>query len=236
MTFTWATGSHRGRIRDNNEDSVHPETGGKTEEGLVVAVADGMGGHVGGEIASRLAIEVVSGESDLPIVQRVSVANNAILEKAASNSDLRGMGTTLTVAQLGQPDSLSIAHVGDSRAYLMRAGILEQLTNDHTVVAEYLRAGTLQLEDVATHPQRSMLTRALGLYQDLEVDTLEARTRKGDRLLVCSDGLTNMVPESRIAEILKAGTPEEVVWSLIETANQMGGHDNISVVVVDVGP
>jgi protein phosphatase len=236
MTFTWATGSHRGRVRDNNEDSVYPTTGGKNEAGLVVAVADGMGGHVGGEIASRLAIEAVAGDADQTIAQRVSKANDLILAEAAANPELRGMGTTLTAAQLRPQRSLSIAHVGDSRAYLMRIGILEQLTNDHSVVAEYLRAGSIRPEDVATHPQRSMLTRALGLYEDIEVDTLEAKTRKGDRLLLCSDGLTSMVPEPRIAEILRNGTPEEVVWSLIEAANQMGGHDNISVVVVDVGP
>jgi serine/threonine protein phosphatase PrpC len=217
MTFTWATGSHRGRIRDNNEDSVFPETGGKTDGLLVVAVADGMGGHVGGEVASRLAIEAIAGGGNVPIPK------------------LHGMGSTLTAAELSPARSLVIAHVGDSRAYLFRSGILEQLTNDHSVVAEYLRAGTIRPEDVATHPQRSMLTRALGLYPNVEVDVIETRTRSGDRLMICSDGLTSMVDNPRIAATLGLGAPEEAVWALIEAANQAGGHDNISLAVVDVG-
>lgn len=236
MTFTWATGSHRGRIRDNNEDSVFPETGGKTDGPLVVAVADGMGGHVGGEVASRLAIEAIARGGDVPLARRVSAANDLILTEVEANPQLRGMGTTLTAAELSAGRSLVIAHVGDSRAYLFRSGILEQLTNDHSVVAEYLRAGSIRPEDVATHPQRSMLTRALGLYPDVVVDAIETRTRSGDRLLICSDGLTSMVDNQRIAGALGLGTPEEAVWALIEAANQAGGHDNISVAVVDVGP
>ncbi|MGZ8784193.1 MAG: PP2C family protein-serine/threonine phosphatase [Acidimicrobiia bacterium] len=236
MTFTWATGSHRGRIRDNNEDAVFPETGGKTDGRLVVAVADGMGGHVGGEVASRLAIGAIAGGEDVPIAQRVSAANDLILAEAEANPELRGMGTTLTAAELSPARSLVIAHVGDSRAYLYRSGILEQLTNDHSVVADYLRAGSIRPEDVATHPQRSILTRALGLYPNVEVDVIETRTRSGDRLLICSDGLTSMVDNQRISGTLGLGAPEEAVWALIEAANQAGGHDNISLAVVDVGP
>jgi len=235
MTLTWATGSHRGRIRENNEDSVFPETGGKTDGTLVVAVADGMGGHVGGEIASRLAIEAITTDPNLPIAQRVSVANDLILAQVAHQPELSGMGTTLTAAELRAVGSLVIAHVGDTRAYLLRTGKLEQLTDDHSVVAEYLRAGSIRPEDVATHPQRSMLTRALGLYPNVEVDVIETIMLSGDRFLVCSDGLTSMVPDRRIAETLALGTPEEAVWTLIEAANQAGGHDNISLAVVDVG-
>ncbi|MDH5615781.1 MAG: Stp1/IreP family PP2C-type Ser/Thr phosphatase [Acidimicrobiia bacterium] len=234
MTFTWATGSHRGRIRENNEDSVFPETSGRNDGPLVVAVADGMGGHVGGEVASRLAIDALATETNLPIAQRVSVANDRIMAEVADKAELRGMGTTLTAAELSAA-SLVIAHVGDSRAYLLRNGIFEQLTNDHSVVAEYLRAGSIRPEDVATHPQRSMLTRALGLYPNVEVDVIETRARNGDRVLICSDGLTSMVPDQRIAGVLGRSTPEEAVWTLIEMANQAGGNDNISVVVVDVG-
>ncbi len=236
MTFTWATGSHRGRIRTNNEDSVFPAAGGKSAGPLVVAVADGMGGHVGGEVASRLAIEAIAAETDTPIGGRVAAANQMILEEVQAKPDLRGMGTTLTVAELSGAGRLIIAHVGDSRAYLLRSAILEQLTNDHTVVAEYVRAGSIRPEDVATHPQRSMLTRALGLYPDLDVDIIETRTRRGDRLMVCSDGLTSMIDHQRIAGALGLGSPEEAVWTLIEAANQAGGHDNITVAVVDVGP
>jgi protein phosphatase len=236
MTFTWASGSHRGRIRDNNEDSVYPKNGGKTDGPLVVAVADGMGGHVGGEIASRIAIEAIASGQEEPIARRVSTANDLILAEVQANPELRGMGTTLTAAQLSPDRSLTIAHVGDSRAYLFRSGILEQLTSDHTVVAEYLRAGSIRPEDVATHPQRSMLTRALGLYPLIEVDVIEARIRQSDRLMICSDGLTNMVGHERLTAALGQGAPEEAVWTLIEAANQAGGHDNITVAIVDVGP
>jgi len=236
MIFTWAAGSHRGRIRDNNEDSVFPETGGQTDGPLVVAVADGMGGHVGGEVASRLAIEAISTETDSPIAERISAANRLILTKVQANPQLRGMGTTLTAAALAPVGSLIVAHVGDSRAYLFRSGILEQLTTDHTVVAEYLRAGSIRPEDVATHPQRSMLTRALGLYPEVEVDVIETKVRPGDRLMLCSDGLSSMVDHERIAGALTNGAPEEAVWTLIEAANQAGGHDNITLAVVDVGP
>lgn len=234
MTFTWATGSHRGRIRENNEDSVYPETGGKTQLRFAVAVADGMGGHVGGEIASKLAIRAVASDPNLGIERRVALANYLILTEASENPELRGMGTTLTAADLAPSGSVTIGHVGDSRAYLLRDATLEQLTTDHSVVAEYLRAGSIKPEDVATHPQRSMLTRALGLDPDVEVDLIEIQVQDGDRLVVCSDGLTSMVGDERIAMILKVGTAEEAVWTLIEAANQAGGHDNISVAVVDV--
>ncbi len=236
MTFTWATGSHRGRIRDNNEDSVYPKNGGKTDGPLVVAVADGMGGHVGGEVASRIAIEAIATGKEEPIARRVSAANDLVLAEVQANPELRGMGTTLTAAELSPDGSLIVAHVGDSRAYLLRSEILEQLTSDHTVVAEYLRAGSIRPEDVATHPQRSMLTRALGLYPHIEVDLLETRTRQGDRLMICSDGLTNMIDHQRLTGALGLGAPEEAVWTLIEAANQAGGHDNITVAIVDVGP
>jgi len=234
MNFTWATGSHRGRIRNNNEDSVHPETGGKTDHRLTVAVADGMGGHAGGEVASRLAIDAITSDDDLTIAQRVAVANDLILAASKDQPELRGMGTTLTAAELSPDGSITIAHVGDSRAYLLRVGILEQLTSDHSVVAEYLRAGSIKPEDVATHPQRSMLTRALGLDPAVQVDIIETRLRGGDRLLICSDGLTSMVHDKRIGEILGGRSPEDAVWTLIESANQAGGHDNISLAVVNV--
>jgi protein phosphatase len=236
MIFTWASGSHRGRIRDNNEDSILPETGGKTGEDLVVAVADGMGGHVGGEIASRLAIDAVASHRDLPLAQRITAANETIMAEAANRPELRGMGTTLTAGHFLSSGTLTVAHVGDSRAYLLRDETLEQLTHDHSVVAEYLRAGAIRPEDVANHPQRSMLTRALGLDPQLAVDTVEVALRAGDRLLLCSDGLTSMLADQWISRNLGHGTPEEAVWTLIEAANQAGGHDNISLVVVDVGP
>jgi protein phosphatase len=193
-----------------------------------------MGGHVGGEVASRLAIDAMTSGDDLAIAERVAVANSLILTASKDQPQLRGMGTTLTAAELLPGGSLTIAHVGDSRAYLLRVGILEQLTNDHSVVAEYLRAGSIKPEEAATHPQRSMLTRALGLDPEVEVDVIETRLRSGDRVLICSDGLTSMLTDERITGILDDRSAEDAVWTLIEAANQAGGHDNISIAVVDV--
>lgn len=236
MSFTWATGSHRGRIRDNNEDSVFPENSGRTNGRLVVAVADGMGGHIGGEVASRLAIEAVAAGSNMPIPQRIAVANDRILREATENPELRGMGTTVTAAELMPKGAVTVGHVGDSRAYLFREGHLAQVTKDHSVVAEYLRAGSIRPEDVATHPQRSMLTRAVGLDPDLVVDVVDVNVLEGDRLLLCSDGLTSMIDDAHIAKLLANANLEEAVWTLIEAANRAGGHDNITLAVVDVGP
>ena len=236
MSFTWATGSHRGRIRENNEDAVFPENSGRTAGQLVVAVADGMGGHIGGEVASRLAIDTLATRTNMPIPQRIAVANDLILKEATENPDLRGMGTTVTAAELMPKGAVTIGHVGDSRAYLFREGQLAQITKDHSVVAEYLRAGSIQPEDVATHPQRSMLTRAVGLDPDLVVDVVDIDMMEGDRLLVCSDGLTAMIADGQIAKLLGSRNLEEAVWVLIEAANRAGGHDNITLAVVDVGP
>jgi protein phosphatase len=196
-------------------------------------VADGMGGAVAGEIASQVAVEHAVAGSGSP-VERIQRANKAVVERSLSEPGLAGMGTTLTLAELGSDGIITLGHVGDTRAYLWRRGVLEQKTADHTVVAEQLAAGHISAADVATHPQRSMLTRVLGISHELEVDSLQIETAPGDRLLVCSDGLTNMVEDARIAQLLANAAPEEVVWSLIEEANRAGGHDNITVVVVDV--
>jgi protein phosphatase len=223
-------------MRENNEDSVFPENSGRTNGQLVVAVADGMGGHIGGEVASRLAIDTLATRTNMPIPQRIAVANDLILKEATENPDLRGMGTTVTAAELMPKGAVTIGHVGDSRAYLFREGQLAQITKDHSVVAEYLRAGSIQPEDVATHPQRSMLTRAVGLDPDLVVDVVDIGVMEGDRLLICSDGLTSMIADGQIAELLGSRNLEEAVWVLIEAANRAGGHDNITLAVVDVGP
>lgn len=236
MTFIWATGTHRGRLRDNNEDAVFPVNSGRTDRQLVVAVADGMGGHIGGEIASRLAIDTVATRTNMPIPQRIAVANDVIIKEAAAKPELRGMGTTVTAAEFMPNGGVTIGHVGDSRAYLFREGQLAQITKDHSVVAEYLRAGSIRPEDVATHPQRSMLTRAVGLDPDLVVDVIEISVLEGDRLLLCSDGLTSMIDDAQISELLGHSNLEETVWVLIEAANRAGGHDNITLAAVDVEP
>jgi protein phosphatase len=157
-----------------------------------------------------------------------------VVNRTLSEPGLAGMGTTLTLAEFGDDGAVNLAHVGDSRAYLLHQGLFEQLTDDHTVVAEQLAAGHISPADAVTHPQRSMLTRVLGISPDVEVDSITFDSTAGDRLLICSDGLTNMVEDERVAQLLAKGSPEEAVWALIEEANRAGGHDNITVVVVDV--
>ncbi|MDH3499145.1 MAG: protein phosphatase 2C domain-containing protein [Acidimicrobiia bacterium] len=238
MRFLWSTGSHQGRVRDNNEDSVYPTSAGKTEGPLLVAVADGMGGHVGGEIASAIAIEhatVLAGEEATP-QERVVAGNEAIMDAVLEDPHLAGMGTTMTLALLEPLGRVTIGHVGDTRAYLLREDELRRLTDDHSVVEMYLAAGRITEDEAKRHPQRGMLTRALGLGRDLEVDVRRERLRAGDRFMLCSDGLSSMVDDDRICELLIDGTPEEAVWTLIDAANLAGGFDNVTLVVVDYLP
>jgi protein phosphatase len=235
VNYLYAAATHRGRLRNNNEDSHWPTSAGRSTGSLVVMVADGMGGAAGGEIASTVAVETAS-EGDGSLIDRIDRANFRIYERSLADPSLAGMGTTLTMIEFGPDGSARLAHVGDSRAYLWREGDIEQISEDHTVVAEQLAAGRITEADIAHHPQRSMLTRVLGLTPDVEVDEVEFELEAGDRLLVCSDGLTNMVDDDRIAQIMSEGSPEEIAWNLVEAANRAGGHDNITVVVVAVGP
>jgi serine/threonine protein phosphatase PrpC len=232
VKYRWASATHTGRVRSNNEDAVYPPTSGAGDDTSLFIVADGMGGHVAGEIASRIAVDtavdIVGGPG-----QRVIGANHALLLEVAERPELAGMGTTMTLLEIID-DVARIAHVGDSRAYLLRNGELRQLTEDHTVAAEYVAAGRLTPEEAMTHPQRNMITRALGLTQDLVVDEVEEPVQPGDRFLLCSDGVNGMLTDNQIAEQLRAGTPEEAAWGLIEAANAAGGNDNISAVVVDI--
>ena len=233
MNYQYASATHRGRVRNNNEDAHFPDTAGRSKGPLVVMVADGMGGAVGGEVASRLAVAEASQGTDRP-EQRVSRANGQVFERSLSDPELAGMGTTLTLMEFAPDGVAHLAHIGDSRAYLWHEGVMEQITDDHTVVAEQLAAGRITENDIAHHPQRSMLTRVVGISGEIEVDVVDFQLEPGDRLLICSDGLTNMVDDGVIAEQLGAGAPEEVAWNLVEAANRAGGHDNITVVVVAV--
>lgn len=232
MRFIWSAASHQGMVRQNNEDALYPESAGESAETVTLMVADGMGGHVAGEIASRIAVDtavdIVGGPGD-----RVVGANHALLLEVAERPELAGMGTTMTLLEIID-DVARIAHVGDSRAYLLRNGELRQLTEDHTVAAEYVAAGRLTPEEAMHHPQRNMITRALGLTQDLIVDEVEEPIRPGDRFLLCSDGVNSMLTDSQIAEQLSAESPEEAAWGLVEAANAAGGNDNISAVVIDI--
>lgn len=233
-TYTWATATHPGRVRADNEDAVYPDGAGRGDGPQIVAVADGMGGHAAGDVASRMAIETAAEEDSDP-AGRVRAANQRVVQASRERAELAGMGTTLTLAALRPQGEVTIAHVGDSRAYLLRDGRLEQLTTDHSLMAEYLASGRIEPEDVPNHPQRSVITRALGMSADVEVDLFEERLETGDRLLLCSDGLSSMIDEEHITELLgRDERIEELAWSLIEAANQAGGEDNISVVVVDL--
>jgi serine/threonine protein phosphatase PrpC len=219
-----------GRQRSGNEDAAYARA-------PLFVVADGMGGARGGEIAARLAVQAFErgigerGSAEQRLAARVQEANSLIHERARRERALQGMGTTLTAAYLDD-GHLALAHVGDSRAYLFRAGRLERLTQDHSLVSELVRHGKLTEEQAAEHPQRSIITRALGPEPDVEVDTSSHPVQAGDVLLLCSDGLTSMLAEERIAEVL-AGTRtlREAAERLIAEANAAGGRDNITVVL-----
>jgi protein phosphatase len=222
-----------GRQRRANEDALFSRS-------PLFAVADGMGGAKAGEIASRTAIDVIGlGVEDgivrSRLVELVRRANRAVHEAQIADLELSGMGTTVTVAHVGE-EALTVAHVGDSRAYLMRGGSLRRLTDDHSLVEEMRRSGKLTAEEAANHPQRSIITRALGPDSSVEVDVREFKLERGDIVLLCSDGLTGMIPESRVGEILAGNTTLDVAGrSLIAAANAAGGRDNITVVLLRVG-
>ena len=221
-----------GRVRKHNEDAVLMEP-------PLFAVADGLGGHEAGEVASRVAIDALVAaaprHADPKALGRaVGTANRAVIKAVRDGLGKPGMGTTLTAAAV-EGSRIAVAHVGDSRAYLLHGATLERITEDHSMVADMIRQGTLTEEESRVHPNRSVITRALGTDPDTYADTFEVHAEPGDRLLLCSDGLTGMLTDDRIAEILGAyGDPQLAVRMLVDAANEAGGHDNISVVVVDV--
>lgn len=233
MRYIWAAGTHQGMVRANNEDALFPESSGESSGPVTLIVADGMGGAVAGEVASRLAVNAAA-SVDLDPPDRVSAGNRAIREEVSREPSLEGMGTTMTLVSLTPERTAILAHVGDTRAYMFRAGKLRQLTQDHTVAAELLTRGQITAEEASQHPQRHMLTRVLGLSRFVNVDTEELELEPGDRLLLCSDGLIDMVHDDDIATALTGTAPDEATWKLIETANTAGGVDNISVIVIDV--
>jgi serine/threonine protein phosphatase PrpC len=223
-----------GRQRSANEDSL-------VVDPPVFAVADGMGGAKAGEVASAVAVEAVeaateSGEpTEAQLANIVRDANRRIYDLAVADESRRGMGTTLTLAKV-HGDEVSLAHVGDSRAYRMRGGELEQLTRDHSLVAELERSGQITPEAAEHHPQRSIITRALGPEPDVEVDTYTLAGREGDLFLICSDGLTSMISDDEVGSILRsAGSLDEAADELVRAANQSGGKDNITVILFRLG-
>lgn len=217
-------------VRDNNEDAVFPTSSGDGTDQALVIVADGMGGHVAGEVASRIAINVAA-SADLEPADRVAAANRAIREEVAREPSLEGMGTTMTLLSI-EDETATVGHIGDSRAYLLRDGEFTQLTDDHTVAAEYVAMGQLEPSQAAAHPQRHMLTRTLGLTRFVNVDEYKFDVAPGDRILLCSDGLTEMVADDVIAATITDRPLDEAVWALVELANEAGGVDNITVALV----
>jgi serine/threonine protein phosphatase PrpC len=255
-SLTWAVSSDPGLKRTSNEDSYST----RADVGLFV-VADGMGGHVAGEVASRVAVEAIEAFIEetagadknrtwpFPFDPTVSLesnrlraafrlANRKIGAAIADSQDLRGMATTASAVLVG-PRGASVAHVGDSRVYVLRQSQLNQITHDHSWVEEQVRAGTLSPTAARQHPWRNVVTRALSGGDDPEVDVTEVSPKPGERYLLCSDGLFTVVPDSRIAELLsQAGVPLDAICrGLVQAANEAGGPDNITTLILQIdGP
>lgn len=250
MHLEVAACTDNGRIRPTNEDSYHV-----SREKKLFVLSDGMGGAAKGEVASAMAVDVVSAcfeqdaqgsmslesestsefsdETNL-LIRAIRLANRKIHEEGTRDPAARGMGATIVAARISG-SGLSLAHVGDSRAYLFRAHTLQQLTSDHSLVAEQIRQGLMTHQQAAVSELQSVLTRALGMEESVEVDADEMELFPGDSLLLCSDGLTRMVPDDEITGILsQVPDVQTAAERLVRRANECGGHDNITVVVVRV--
>jgi protein phosphatase len=233
-----------GRVRGHNEDAGVADL----KRGLFV-VSDGIGGHQGGEVAARLVVEALPLMIEAQLAKTVRASgklirtvlrdsllmlNRQTREYSAAQPGLAGMGATV-VAVLLRAGFAHIAHVGDSRAYLLRNGELTALTDDHSVVGLLLRSGRISVDEAKTHPARGRITRFIGILDYVEPDLRSVRVRKGDRLLLCSDGLTSMVADPEImATLAKKQTPRVAAGALVDAANRAGGEDNVTVVVADV--
>jgi protein phosphatase len=232
LRFRTAGATDVGRVRDHNED------GFLVDESLgLVAVADGMGGHNAGEVASAAALDAlrIAFGAGAAIDDAVAAANDIVFEQSVADQRLRGMGTTLTAGALGIDGTMLLGHVGDSRAYLVRNGSIERVTTDHSLVEELIQAGELTEEEREQDPRRSQITRALGLAPGVIVDLESVALRDGDRVLLCSDGLTTMLREDRIGEVLRdEADSDAAARQLVDEANAAGGADNITVLIVDI--
>jgi len=235
----WSQATETGYVRPSNEDSlcVCPELG-------LFAVADGMGGHRAGEVASRKALEELerylrsrlqtAGDAASLLVQGVQEANRLVHQLSVHQPDCQGMGTTLSAALVQEP-LLHLAHVGDSRGYLLREGKIVQLTEDHSLVQELVKSGGLTAEQAREHPRRNVLTRALGIAPRVAVDCLTVTLSPGDRVLLCTDGLTGHLRTEEIAALIyRHDEPERAVRELIRAALDRGGSDNITIILLAV--
>jgi serine/threonine protein phosphatase PrpC len=224
---SWGAATDLGR-REMNQDFFIAEP-------PLFAVADGMGGHRAGDVAARTAVESIAeklGDGDEALTKAVREANREVFEKARSNPDLKEMGTTITAMVL-RDGTAQLVHVGDSRAYLLRAGELKTLTRDHSVVGRLLREGRITQEEADYHPQRSVLERAIGIETDVDVDAHSLDTDPGDRILLCSDGLTNILEDGEIQGILEdESDPQKAAKRLVNEAVRGGANDNVTAVVI----
>jgi protein phosphatase len=254
MQIAYAGSTDVGRRRSHNEDAylLLPEE-------QIFCVADGMGGHASGEVAARIAVEEMAEffrmtgrdeEATWPfkedparaldenrLLTGVKLANQRILERAESDARLKGMGTTLVAAYFAKgTDSALVGHVGDSRAYLYRGGTLRQLTEDHSLLNDYVKNRNPTPEEIAAFPHKNVIVRALGMKASVEVDVSRVGLEDGDVLLLCCDGLSSMVPDAEMAEILQAGARDlkRTAQRLVEAANDAGGVDNITCVLAQV--
>lgn len=242
MQIHVGAGTDTGRIRQGNEDNFFAEA---DERRGVFVVADGMGGHAAGEVASEMAVTIVSrnllglssvrdnGAAEL-VAKSLQEANRAIFDRMLAESDKQGMGTTASVMVLSDHGYL-IGQIGDSRVYLYRDGALIQITKDHSYVQEQVDAGLLTPEQARYHPYSNVITRCVGASDEVEADIYSGDVRVGDVFLLCSDGLTGMVDDRRLAQLLMARSgPGRIVDSLIAEANGRGGLDNITAIVIQV--
>lgn len=230
MRFGMAT--HVGKVREKNEDSMGAR-------GDLFVIADGMGGHNAGEIASALAVEYVLGMNeneklfDEALQDAVNQANAALLETSRQNPDCNGMGTTLAVLKL-MDDEAVIAHVGDSRIYHWREGEIQRVTRDHSLVEELIINGGITSEQARSHPQRHILTRALGSLESPEITIEKIATAPGDRFLLCSDGLTGVIDDEALKDVIGSRDDLQALAEyMVDLANERGGPDNISVILVE---
>lgn len=230
-------------VREINEDSYNMIAGNEKTP-YVFIIADGMGGHSCGEIASRAAVEYISDSMirdskrfmpkescEAELRKLVEDTNSAVYQKSLERPEVNGMGTTLTMAVVVNT-TITVAHVGDSRLYMVRDGSMQQVTEDHSYIEELVRKGSLTREEAEKHPRKNVITRAVGCTPELEVDILSLEMKKNDIFLLCTDGLTNMLDEDEIYDTAKGNKPEVACEQLIEAAKKHGGEDNITVIVI----
>ena len=250
MKISVMAATDTGRVRDHNEDDYVALGGKESPPGVdaLLVVADGMGGHAAGEVASKMTVDGIvqslndqgkessklEGNALGAFLGKVLEEVNQEVWQAAQEDDKRGMGTTCTLVAI-RGDQLFLAHIGDSRAYLLRDGELHQISKDHSWVEDAVDQGVITREQARTHPNRNVITRAIGLDQQPQIDTSVMPLADGDLLLLCSDGLNSMIPDEDIHRILTGSGAEDVCQGLIDAANNHGGHDNTTVVVANVG-